>query len=569
MGETPSVFEHLQCGMQINPDADAIIVIHQSSNHLAELVRDESHRNEETLSSLPYLKWTYRQLHSAAVRVANGLFAAGIKPGRSTIISLLPNGIEYAILLWTSFLLRVTLSNLDAEALKPMRAAELTAFIKTLSPDVVLVPDSQGAQAFDAVIKDQGLGAPSIKIAMVPENLPQGWNGLLELGLSEIQDTEQFEASLIDQARHDDPARVAMVLFTSGTSSGQPKGCPKTVGQIGHILASPPLFTVGPSARMLLQTASFRVIALVICLYTWDQGGCVVMPSAAFDVNAILTAIEKVQINALLLVPFQLHAVVDHARFKSTRTESVKILRTGADIITKDLLVKFKRAFSSASDIAVANGMTEGNGLLHWPYGSDIEQYPYFSGIAPIGKVAKGAKLKIVDVDTSKTTGRGEPGELHVSSGAFINNYLGGIKPEDFYQNEQGSWFKTGDLGMISQDGDLYLLGRTKDIIKRAGVPVTPAALESCIEKNSNVLVCINPFQYLYGLTYGKIVLRCRCAAFDSRRRALCCSSRLGFLVEAATHAVCHRRTGEGLCSRRSSFTARAWTIFVSGQQNG
>lgn len=35
---------------------------------------------------------------------------------------------------------------------------------------------------------------------------------------------------------------------------------------------------------------------------------------------------------------------------------------------------------------------------------------------------------------------------------------------------------------MINEDGIIYILGRTKDVIKRGGIPITPAALESCIE---------------------------------------------------------------------------------------
>jgi len=38
-----------------------------------------------------------------------------------------------------------------------------------------------------------------------------------------------------------------------------------------------------------------------------------------------------------------------------------------------------------------------------------------------------------------------------------------------------------GDLGLIDFDGIFYILGRTHDIIKRTGVPITPVALESCI----------------------------------------------------------------------------------------
>lgn len=40
-------------------------------------------------------------------------------------------------------------------------------------------------------------------------------------------------------------------------------------------------------------------------------------------------------------------------------------------------------------------------------------------------------------------------------------------------------WFKTSDLGMPNQDDINYLLGRIKDMVKRSGIPITLAELES------------------------------------------------------------------------------------------
>ena len=80
---------------------------------------------------------------------------------------------------------------------------------------------------------------------------------------------------------------------------------------------------------------------------------------------------------------------------------------------------------------------------------------------------------------------RNEIGEILFQSNAFVRRYLHDVKAEDFYLDPVNNkpWFKSGDTGIIDNDGWVFILGRTKDIIKRAGVPITPAALESCLNE--------------------------------------------------------------------------------------
>lgn len=77
---------------------------------------------------------------------------------------------------------------------------------------------------------------------------------------------------------------------------------------------------------------------------------------------------------------------------------------------------------------------------------------------------------------------RGTPGELLYDSYTTIKHYLRGVSPETFLTDEDGSWFRSGDTAIIDEAGHCFIVGRSKDIIKRAGVPITPGAIESCLQ---------------------------------------------------------------------------------------
>jgi len=112
-----------------------------------------------------------------------------------------------------------------------------------------------------------------------------------------------------------------------------------------------------------------------------------------------------------------------------------------------------------------------------------MDQISSYGEIAPVGKVKPGDSVQVWSHDNDRVANRSEPADMHVCCGSIIKHYLGGVHEDSFYEDDHGRWFKTGDLGMINEDGIVYILGRMKDVIKRAGVPIIPAALESCIEK--------------------------------------------------------------------------------------
>lgn len=290
-------------------------------------------------------------------------------------------------------------------------------------------------------------------------------------------------SELLDAARQPNPEHEALIYFTSGTSAGKPKGCPRTVKNFASSHEpTQEAEQYRPDSRFLLISQNFRVISALAPIL-WSTGAAVVLPGAMFDAKQTLDTIERFKVTDVLLVPALLHAVVDEASFKERDLACVINCAVGGDVITRDVLRKAARAFPRAG-VHVGHGMSEGGAIFRWAFsGMAVEDVPCYGEIAPLGVVQSGSKIRIVEESTGAVVARGQTGELQLSSPNVIDRYLDGVQTDAFLNSEGDRWFSTGDAGVMSDEGVVYIVGRVKDRIKRAGVPINPVALESSIAR--------------------------------------------------------------------------------------
>lgn len=103
-----------------------------------------------------------------------------------------------------------------------------------------------------------------------------------------------------------------------------------------------------------------------------------------------------------------------------------------------------------------------------------------------IGSVgnAFGAEIAIADSE-GKHLPAGQHGEIIVRGPSVIEAYAGGAqRREDTYF---GTWLRSGDLGYLDADGYLFIVGRTKELIKRGGLSVYPAEIDDRLNSHPDV----------------------------------------------------------------------------------
>ncbi|KAK3615079.1 hypothetical protein LTR56_026816 [Elasticomyces elasticus] len=404
------------------------------------------------------------------------MIAHGVRPG-STVVTLIPNGIESLLLPWISAVMKLTLAPLDVCALTSPRRIELVERMRTLQLDVVIVPTTSDAAAIDAARLHVGEPLPGMRVCPDGDNAPRNSCTTLTCLARDGSGHKIDLQKLLDTAQ------------------------------------------IGVDSVVLYSTANFRVIAPFTAAAVWRAGGTVVMPGTAFTPEVVLDALERHSITHMLLLPFQIYSIIAHPTFRNRHTGTLRTVLTGADTVNKDLLVKMAANFPSAA-VCTAHRTTEGGAFLAWIwYDTPPGRLPYFGEISPLGKIAAGSRLRIWNHESGKVARRGELGELHVSSDVAIRHYLGSRNEDSFYFDDLGRWFKTGDLGIIDADGVVYVLGRIKDVVMRAGIPITPAALKSSIGNFTGVLVSEASVVAIRRSFSGRSLLQCYKATTAKARR--------------------------------------------------
>jgi acyl-CoA synthetase (AMP-forming)/AMP-acid ligase II len=546
--EQRSVFELIEQGLQECPNGLAVVCMFQPATHLADLADETAKTIEASANGTPnglngftkkstsdaalwrkddgqngileprhhnkaielssyatrqYLTLTYQELHNTALRLATGLLANGARANTAMVMAI-PNCAEYAILLWACILARITYVSLDPALLEISGFTELKHTLRALKPQILVAPTAVSGKALDVAIAELQLASP-IRICLGRAETA-GWRSLSNIIKQGGDRAAAEEHAMMAAAREDRPGRIHSVMFTSGTSGGQPKGCPQRVSGMAHALQSQ-AWLIGKGARALMQPHNSRGIAPAQTLQTWSAGGTVVLTGQAFNANEALDAIARVHATFLVLTPPMVHEMTEVRRARSdVDVACVSTVQVGGDTITRGMLERCALLFPQAR-VCVNHGMTEGPGAFVWPFSRQHAPVFYGGEVCPAGAVAPGATVRIMDGE--KVLDRGRPGELHVACPSIIKHYWGGRSEEEsFYEDKRGKrWFRTGDFATADRDGLIYVLGRMKNIIRRAGVPVMPAVIESLIEAYTGAQVSETENPVAFASLYAKLTM--------------------------------------------------------------
>lgn len=462
-----SLWELIETGCSRVPDNEAVVAMHQPAGHLSGLIPARPNARDECLC------WTYTQLRTATFRLASSLLARGAKRG-DTIATFIPNCADFVLFYWTAALLRLTFVPLDIKSLDPARHAELRYYLSTLKPSIVVTNDDQGAAAIDRMSEELSF---SIIVQITRSHDCESWTSLDNMA-TDIEG-DSTTSGLVDDGP-DNEERTGIILFTSGTSTGKPKGVPMSVKNIlsGHATYARSR-SIDSTHRFILHTANFRAACASYTMACASNGATLVMPGEGFSTTGVFEAIEKQRATNIWAVPAQVFALIDDPSFASRDLSPFRLLCISGDMITRSILDRATQAFKTARVIS-GHGMTEGIGSIGW--WDPPEHIPSFGEIVALGTVLPGTRVKIVD-DDGRIVAVGETGELHIGGPKMLSAYLDDAQADLFYEDEAGNWVITGDRARIDADGRVYILGRSKDIIKRKGIPIPPAVIESCLNR--------------------------------------------------------------------------------------
>lgn len=263
------------------------------------------------------------------------------------------------------------------------------------------------------------------------------------------------------------------IQYTSGTT-GSPKDVLLTHRNImnnGYLIARALRYT--ENDRICLAVPFAHCFGNVIGTMSAVASGCALIhPNATFDPKAVLEAVEAERATAIYGVPTMFIAELRHPEFVKFDLSS---LRTGVMAGAPCPIEIMKQVVSDmhCREMVIAYGLTETAPVLTMSEVDDDLEHR----VLTVGKAMPCTQLKVVDLETRQTVERGAQGEICARGYMLMQGYDG--EPEATARAIDGEgWFRTGDLGVMREDGYLNITGRAKDMIIRGGENIYPREIE-------------------------------------------------------------------------------------------
>ena len=366
---------------------------------------------------------TYRELDERVAHVAGGLDHAGLGPGDRLAVSL-PNGADIVVL----FLAAMRLGVVWVGVHPAMAAPEKAWLLADAEVDVVV----DSTTDLDALCRTPPATLPTI-----------------------------------------DPIAPAVIAYTSGTT-GRPKGAVHDQHHLllpGDVILHDRMGGRGERVGVQLPLTTANMLALGPLLAF--QGGGTCIPIEGSGAAALAEAVRRERVEHMSTSPAIVHDLLADTAIRRDDLASLARLGVGGTACPEDLRVAYEQRFGRP--------FTTGYGLTEAPTAvtQETERVPHVAGAS--GKPMAHVSITITDADGAPLPPETE-GEICVgpaSTGPWAGSWRGMAgywrRQEATAATRWGPLLRTGDIGLLGEDGYLRVLDRRTDLVNRGGANVYPA----------------------------------------------------------------------------------------------
>ncbi len=266
-----------------------------------------------------------------------------------------------------------------------------------------------------------------------------------------------------------DPDQTAVFLFTSGSES-----LPKTVPLSHRNL----IVNVGDGLDVLSASSDDALLGFLPPFHSFGMTGNLLLPHLAgikciryadpTDAGGLVQTIAAYRPTMVFTTPTFLGYILSACR--DDELHSLRTIVTGAEKCPESIFAQCQQLAPEAT-ILEGYGITECSPVVSANLLSKTKT-------GSVGKPVKNVEVCIIDVDSGQPVAQGETGMLLVTGPSIFRGYYQHDGPSPFVELDGKSWYKTGDLVAMDDDGFLHFQGRLKRFLKAGGEMISLPALE-------------------------------------------------------------------------------------------
>lgn len=386
----------------------------------------------------------YRQLNTAANRLANAMLANGVKQG-DRVALYLPNIPEFAI-----------------------------CYLATLKMGAIAVSVNPMLKAYELkyILNDSGAGL-LFTVGELLENIDhKEYENLKHLVICEGDahnnpELDTWMEKGADEFRTADmnPEDPASILYTSGTT-GFPKGATLTHGNV----VSNAWTTVHHAGytlydRMPLFLPLFHVFGQNFIMNSTFTACATIVMYRRFLPDVVLDSFGRDHVTMFFAVP-AIYIALLNMDLSKYDLSSMRYEFSAASTMPREISSQWTEQFGRP--------VYEGYGLTECsPFACYNHDFKHKFG--SVGTAVENFQIKILAED-DKEVPLGKWGEICVKGPGVMSGYWN--RSEDSEQALRGGWLHSGDTGHMDEEGYVFIVDRVKDMINVAGFKIWPAEIE-------------------------------------------------------------------------------------------
>ena len=399
--------------------------------------------------------WSYEALDDLSHRFAQHFRAEGLQPG-DRVSLLMGNDAHLVAAYFGAFRARVVANPVNNRLL-PEEVAYILAH----------------AASRCLVFSDEYAGLVESTLPLLAER-----PALLALGPGSAGEARLAALPARPVDARPEPQDGALLIYTSGTT-GKPKGVLLTQANVmAAIDIVAPAFEMKAGDRTLCVMPLFHTNGLMFSTMPFLRSGGTVLLRKRFSASAFWSQCRDLRASTTSVSPTILAMLLEHEAGAPPASDiHLDYIKVASAPTPAELAERFEARF--------------GRGLLLETYG--LTETTAINVMNPlrgrrkpgsIGQPLAPQEVRIVD-DAGAPLARGATGEIEVRGPTVMKEYF--RDPDNTRKALHDGWLRTGDVGRIDEDGFVFIVGRSKEMILRGGENISPLEIEELVARHPAV----------------------------------------------------------------------------------